>query len=195
MNLDYSGIGTRYPTEPQRQLIERTATYLAERDYVLHSGAAIGVDQLFSTTAINRGSRAILHLPWKKHADEYVASLSDQQRQHLEVRVLPSKRNQRDHEAFASVDQYHPEPDELTWGARLLHARNYRILVPDQKVGFVVALPTRHNGQAVGGTMQGIRIARALNIPIVRLDLLGWTQVEQRLIRLTSAGLWGKVTS
>lgn len=193
MDRNYAGIGTRHPTDQQADLVRRVAVYLANRGYTIHSGAAEGVDQLFSTTAINHDGAAVLHLPWRKHADEYLADLDTQQRYLVDVRVLRSKHNQRDTEAFASVDQHHPAPDQLSWGARLLHARNYRILVPEEPVAFVVALPARHNGKAVGGTMQGIRIAEALSIPIVRLDKLNWTQAEAGLIRLTSGGLWGTV--
>jgi hypothetical protein len=144
--------------------------------------------------AVARGGRATLHLPWRKHAEDYLAGLDERQRCMMDVQVLRSKKRDRDEEAFASVDQHHPAAGDLSWGARLLHARNYRILVPEEPVDFVVALPARHNGRAVGGTMQGIRVAEALSIPVVRLDRLKhWTRTEAELIRLTSAGLWGRV--
>ncbi|KKN28802.1 hypothetical protein LCGC14_0850450 [marine sediment metagenome] len=192
-NLTYAGIGARTLQDEGRGTITAIAQLLAQHDFVVHSGAAEGADQTFSTAALDQGGTAVLHLPWRKHADDYLAGLSEDQLEHVDVRVLESKRNRRDQEAFASVDQHHPVADDLSWGARLLHARNYRILVPSENepVKFCVALPSVVKGKAVGGTMQGIRIAKQLGIPVVRLDQLSRQRaLDEVRARAGVGGLW-----
>jgi len=188
-NLTYAGIGTRQPEPHHADSIDLIARYLARWGYVVHSGAADGTDQLFSTSALMYGGSTVLHLPWQNHADEYLSDLDENQLKRVDVRVLQSKKNRRDQEAFASVERYHPRPDKLTWGARLLHARNYRIIVPEQAVSFVIALPAVVSGKATGGTMQGIRLAEQLGVPVVRLDQLSHDQAMDQ-IKSLSSGLW-----
>ena len=140
-NLNYAGIGARQIGPADKNLITTVAQYLVTKHYCVHSGAAEGTDQQFSTAAL------------------------------------------------ASVDQHHPAPDRLSWGARLVHARNYRILVPRDPVAFVVAAPSVHNGKPVGGTMQGIRIAKKLGIPVVLLNNKSIDSCLEELARLSSS-IW-----
>jgi hypothetical protein len=79
-----------------------------------------------------------------------------------------------------SVKKYHPAYEVLSWGAVLLHARNYRIMVPEKPVDLVVAYPSAHGG----GTMQGVRIAKSLSIPCIRLDTL---EPKEAISRVESA--------
>jgi hypothetical protein len=67
-------------------------------------------------------------------------------------------------EWFESVENYHPAPDKLTNGARALHARNFGVIQPAH---LVIAFPDADGG---GGTGQGIRIAEALNIPVMQFN-------------------------
>lgn len=182
--MNYAGIGTRYPTEEQVELCTKIGTYLAIRGYVLHTGAAEGVDQVFTRAALKAGGRVVLHIPWPKHEQEFRDGIPAKLQQFVEVRLLNSKKNNRDTEAFDSVLKYHPAPDRLSWGARCLHARNYRILVPEDKspVDFVVAYPSPHGG----GTMQGVRIAYDLDLPVVRLDQLSTKEARLLVTDLAS---------
>jgi hypothetical protein len=186
--MHYAGIGTRYPVATAVPLLLKIAAFLAKRHAVLHSGAADGVDQILSNAALASGGFAVLHVPWKTHADQYLDTIPADQRRRVTVQVLESRHGRRDHQAFASVERYHPESAALSWGARCLHARNYRIVVPQpqHRVDFVAALPAIVNGEAVGGTMQGIRIAEDLRIPVVRLDLLSEQEVKRELLWLIS---------
>jgi len=181
--MNYAGIGTRYPSEEQAALCSKIGTYLAVRGYVLHTGAAPGVDQLFTRAALKAGGRVVLHLPWPKHEQEFRDSIPKELQQFVEVRVLQSKKKERDHIAFDSVDEYHPASTRLSWGALCLHARNYRIVVPedDHPVDFVLAYPSPHGG----GTMQGVRIAHALERPVVRLDQLSPSEARAWINDLT----------
>ncbi len=164
----YAGIGTRFPTDVQETLCIRAARYLGHNGYELHTGAAEGIDQICAMGAFSVAAKVVFHLPWKKHSQEFIDALPPHHRDLLDVRVLKTKKSERDNDAFTSVAKYHPAPDRLSWGAACLHARNYRILVPDDPVDFVLALPSPKGG----GTMQGVRIAESLGIPVVRLDQL-----------------------
>lgn len=73
-------------------------------------------------------------------------------------------------EALQTVDKYHPAPHNLTPFARKLHARNaYCVLGEDLKSPVDFVLCWTPNAKDVGGTSQGIRIARDYNIPIFNL--------------------------
>lgn len=67
---------------------------------------------------------------------------------------------------YDSVEALHPAPHRLTVNARHLHARNYGIIA-DPPVVLVVALP---NARGEGGTAQGIRIAKSLDIPVIQFN-------------------------
>jgi len=164
--LTYAGIGTRYPNEEQEKLCISLSRYLGTKGCILHTGAAEGADQTFALGAFSVGSKVVFHLPWKKHAAEFIASLPPHHRDLLDVRVLNTNKRDRDDDAFTSVGRFHPAPDHLSWGAACLHARNYRIISPEKFVDFVLALPSPGGG----GTMQGVRIAEHYGIPVIRLD-------------------------
>jgi len=183
--VHYAGIGTRFPTDEQATLCTNIGKYLAQHGWTLHTGAAIGVDQIFTRAALRAGGRVVLHIPWAKHEQEFRDSIPRELRKLVEVRVLKSKKSERDYAAFDSVVKYHPAPGYLSWGAACLHARNYRILVPedDQPVDFVVACPSPQGG----GTMQGVRIAQSLEVPVVRLDLISGAEAKVEITKLVNS--------
>ena len=167
--LHYAGIGTRNPIDEQRELCRKIGRYMAAKGWVLHSGGAAGCDNEFTLGAALQGiapqvGRVRIHLPW----DQYNADLSLHASRFPE-RVRISVLDPNDGEAFASV-QLHPAAATLDLPAIKLHARNYRIIKPNDSTTcmFVVALPSDKLGG--GETGQGIRIAESLNIPVVRLD-------------------------
>ena len=73
-------------------------------------------------------------------------------------------------EAFDLAEEFHPTWDWLSPSAKGLHARNGHILLGadlDDPVDFVLAWT--ESGKVIGGTGQGLRIARAYNIPVYNL--------------------------
>lgn len=73
-------------------------------------------------------------------------------------------------EALQTVDKYHPAPHNLMPFARKLMARNaYCVLGEDLKSPVDFVLCWTPNAKDVGGTSQGLRIARDYNIPIFNL--------------------------
>ncbi len=177
--LTYAGIGGRPQSLPEhaQALLSSLGLHLAEKGCTLHTGACEGADQWFCSGALTAGGSVVLHIPWKKYAKEYIETLPPS----VEVSILQSNKKTRDLEAFDSVKLYHPTPENLTWGARCHHAINYRTLVPDRPVDFVLAYPSPHGG----GTMQGVHVAQDKGIPVVRLDQLQprqvWSAVESIL--------------
>ena len=72
--------------------------------------------------------------------------------------------------AFATVDQYHPNPSALSDYAKRLHARNAMILIGESRTtpaDFVICWTK--DGKDTGGTGQAIRLAKDENIPIYNL--------------------------
>lgn len=73
-------------------------------------------------------------------------------------------------EAFDLAEQFHPVWDNLSLYDKALHARNGHILLGanlDDPVDFVLAWT--EGGKVIGGTAQGLRIARAYKIPVFNL--------------------------
>lgn len=180
----YAGIGTRRLNDTQEKLCVRVGRYLGHQGFTLHTGAAEGADQTFTLGAFSVAGKVVFHLPWQKHSREFIEVLPPHHQELLEIRVLNSNKKTRDNDAFTSVSRFHPKPDALSWGAACLHARNYRILIPDKPVDFVVALPSPGGG----GTMQGIRIAEHYNIPVIRLDKLSEEEARERVMALVEEG-------
>src|SRR5690606_24053369 len=73
-------------------------------------------------------------------------------------------------EMMAHAEQYHPRWDRCTPKGRQLHGRNSGIILGrDLKspVDFVICWT--EGGELVGGTAQGIRVAKAYDIPVFNL--------------------------
>ena len=155
----YGGIGSRKLSNNERRLCFDTAHWLARQGWELYTGAAIGADQAFAEGALAGGGNVTLVLPWPSYEFKWVEPLGHK----------PQKRILRydDWDARNSVDQYHPNPENLKDGTRKLHARNYLIVQPTQ---FVLAFPKPGYNGGLGGTGQGIRIAAGLGTTTLRLD-------------------------
>jgi hypothetical protein len=73
-------------------------------------------------------------------------------------------------EGLKTVDKYHPAPQHLTPFTKKLMARNaYCVLGQDLKSPVDFVLCWTPNAKDVGGTGQGLRIAKDYNIPIFNL--------------------------
>ena len=142
----YAGIGARLTPDDVLLQMAEIAKELAADGYTLRSGRAVGADQVFEEAARSVGGQ---------------------------VETFEAKDCISAAEALAG--NYHPN-----WGAcrpyvRQLHGRNVMILLGQNMhtpVDFVVCW-TPH-GVVTGGTGMGIRIADAMEIPVVNLAVQEW---------------------
>lgn len=147
-------IGTREPSDRQIAAVKKIIAELDGNQWAVISGCAEGIDRLALETAYARGIETIGCLPWpayNRHVQMHCNQTFDIDQLEFEERQL----------AYASVDDFHPAPKNLTQGARKLHARNYGII---RWADSVLALPSTKFGG--GGTGQGIRLAQAMRKPI-----------------------------
>ena len=142
----YAGIGSRRTPQDVLDLMEKAAAKLRNRGFVLRSGAADGADAAFE-----RGAAGVaeIFLPWK--------GFNNHKSCRFHIRTA----------ALELAEKHHPKWAYLSQGARRLHARNcYQILGEylNQPVKFVLCW---HNGS--GGTLQAVRIAESLEIPVFNI--------------------------
>lgn len=157
--------------EPWQHLYEQAVEWVVRWGYTVATGAAKGADQVAASQAVLYGGQVELYLPATDFEQEWVRS----------VLTMPGKRGKQvhvvvydpaKHEHWAeSVSKFHPNPSALTPYSWKLMARNYGIV---EGAKAVIAIPKRRklaDGQeSLGGTGQGIRIARALGIPVFDLS-------------------------
>lgn len=154
-------IGTREPTQKQKNAIIDILEDLDFKTDRIISGCAYGVDAFALTHAHNGGFETIGILPWASYN-------LDVQKVCNAVHVIDEFTPEIIEAAKQSVLDHHPAPQRLTQGAMKLHMRNYGII---RWADRVYALPSNKSGG--GGTGQGIRLAQALNIPV---KLIGITE-------------------
>jgi hypothetical protein len=178
----YAGIGSRKLTEDQRTLCERIGVYLAEKGYTLRTGACAGADQAFAAGALRRRGEVQYDVPWADYERDYLQRMVNEYPSQVTAFVLEDS----DAAAYASVAVHHPAYEHLVRANKVdaiqLHARNWNIIFSRKAVDFVIALPTSQKS----GTMQGVRIANASNIPVIRLDKLKPVKVRAALDDLLS---------
>lgn len=160
-----AGIGTRNLSRVKVERVDEFSRRLVEsidNGGYLHTGGAEGADLHALQTFVSRGGmrkrHAKLFLPWRNYNNNIIATY-----EHLaDIHVYDPE---VDIEARESVDKYHPNPTALSRGGRALQARNYLIIKGADQV---IALPEiPYDGgslNVVGGTYQGIRIAKDFNI-------------------------------
>lgn len=148
-------IGTREPDENQAECAKHLAFVFAVLGrHTVRTGGAYGIDQ--RAIEGTRGTNLQVYLPWESYNRDIVPDRA-------RIIVYDPKR----HTSWTnSVHSYHPAWDRLSRGAFALHARNYGIICGEceERVTAVVAFPDESGG---GGTGQGLRIARALKVPII----------------------------
>lgn len=150
----YAGIGSRKTPKYILEIIQATAKLLAVDGYTCHTGAATGADQAFAEKA----DTVHLFLPWPSYEKVWVQYL------HTYSNVETTVINNQHTLAFASVDEFHPNPSCLTPVIKKLHARNYLII---EGCEFIVCWTPK--GETTGGTGQAIRIAKSLDMPVYNL--------------------------
>lgn len=172
----YSGIGSRDTPEHILNIMHHIGAYLADQKWTLRSGAANGADASFEEGAKRQGGETEIYLPW----EGFNFSQSN-----LHPKAYPFSDEEKQFTAT-----YHPAWKKCSPSARLLHQRNTRIIIglepvhgPEvTPVSFVVCWT--EGGLLKGGTAQALRIATALNIPIINL---GSAQNAQELEALVLA--------
>ena len=146
----YTGIGSRNAPTWALEQAKILGKKLAECDYILRSGAAEGMDVSFEKGCDLSYGKKQIFLPWRNFNNH------------------PSPFYQLDPLALEMAKEIHPAWDKLSDGAKKLHARNiYQVL------GLNLDHPSRfilcYTPWDKGGTLQAIRLAKELNIPVYNL--------------------------
>jgi len=160
----YAGIGSRNLSQEECDTCYAIGAWLASQGWILRTGAAEGADQAFAEGALVSSKLLItsvtLCLPWRSYNESWVHQA---QINGAGIRVLKDT----DKAAFDSVDKYHPNSNKLTQGAKRLHARNFLIT---NGTNFVIAWPKLNKWNQLGGTGQGMRIAREEGKHVIDLN-------------------------
>jgi hypothetical protein len=170
----YTGIGSRQTPKDILKLMEDIAFKLAQKGYILRSGAAGGADTAFEDGAKyyaeqieERVTLAQIYIPWASfikggdHGDFY--------KDWYKVLDRMSKKE----EAYRPASETHPAWDKCSVGAKALHARNtFQILGPNlnNPSSFLIcwAQLDKH-GQLKGGTRTAWELAKKHNVPCFNL--------------------------
>lgn len=148
-------IGSRRITEKQFDYLVKVGEAFARRGWVVRTGCADGADHAGMTGTRNVNPDLLhLFLPWSTYNKGY-------QEETDTVTIYDEKQHQ---EWAKSVSIFHPAPDKLKQGAFKLMARNYGIIMHGTPVDVVVAFPISDTD--VGGTGQGMRLAKEYEIPL-----------------------------
>ena len=155
--MKYAGVGARRAPPKALHDAEDLAIALGNREHVLRTGAAQGMDQAFM-----RGCPPYLAeicRPWPS----YEASFPDKEgwlQCHTDVH----------NDAYEIARAYHPNWANLSQGVRKLMARNVYILLGPFLDDYVECVICWTPGGAItGGTGHTLRIAENYNIPVYNL--------------------------
>lgn len=169
MSNRFAAIGSRDLTkvpEEGRSLYESICEYYGSDGWICRTGAAKGSDQLAAETVLNSSGTVELCLPWFNYEKEWWSSYH---RAYLSHRVKVDWSDPLEDLKAVEAIQLHDNPGSLSFGARKLMARNYRIMDSDGiRVDFAIALP---RPPAEGGTKHGIKVAISLGIPCFNLSI------------------------
>jgi hypothetical protein len=149
---EFAIIGTREPDLAQKLAARELAHRLSELNCLIRTGGADGIDTDAMIGTLKGHLR--VYLPWASYNKAVIP-------EHAEIVVYNPRSNG---DWTRSVNLFHPAPNALSRGAFALHARNFGIVSGARGV---IAMPDRLGG---GGTGQGIRIAKALNIPLIQAN-------------------------
>src|SRR6185312_2468267 len=148
--MKYSaGIGSRETPQYVLGYFNMLGAYLAEKGFMLRSGAAQGADIAFEIGCDKVNGQKEIYLPWKNFA----GSESD---------LVVSNP-----EAYQIAEYFHPYWHNLKDGAKPLQARNsHQILGWDLRTPSNFVICWTKDGKGLGGTGQAIRVAEYYNIPV-----------------------------
>lgn len=158
----YAGIGTHKDT-PENILVimNDIASHLGSNGWTLRSGGAAECDTAFELGADRVNGAKEIYLPWSGY---------NHNKSKLSGDNYPFSPEEMDFTA-----RMHPRWDRCAAFIRKLHARNTRIVVGLEAIHGPQVTPVKFgvcytkNGKTEGGTGQGIRIMKALNIPVINL--------------------------
>ena len=148
-------IGTREPSHDQIEAVINIINNLNENDIVI-SGCAVGIDCIALKTAKERGLVTVGNIPFDGY-NPHIQMYCDK------VYTLSNSCV----DAISSVQKYHPNPKALSQVAFKLMARNYMII---ELANVVYAFPKKDKFGGFGGTGQGIKIAKDLDIECVVME-------------------------
>jgi len=145
----YAGIGSRETPNEILKLFEKVGKFLAKKGFILRSGGAGGSDQAFENGNDLVNGKKEIYLPWRNFEG------SD------------SKLVVNDVKAYKLAEKFHPYWHNLSQGAKKLQARNgHQILGWDLNTPSNFVICWTEKGKGKGGTGQGLRIAKAYEIPV-----------------------------
>lgn len=145
----YAGIGSRETPTYVLEYFVKIAAYLASKGFILRSGGDEGADKSFEIGCDKMRGYKEIYLPWKgfeKSSSPLIVS---------------------DVKAFEIAEQFHPNWNRLSDGAKKLQARNsHQVLGWDLETPSSFVICWTKNGKGQGGTGQALRIAKHYGIPI-----------------------------
>lgn len=190
MKKYFAGIGSRTIPTHIKVGMGNLAEILTTEGYTLRSGNATGSDQAFASGVIE--NKAQIWLPWNDFELEFQESHPDHEYRRVGTCCCPGS---DDPEAWESVEKFHPYYKEMQklqntpyskkyYDFMKFMSRNYRQIrgfgEPDSE--FVICWT--HDGTAVGGTGQAIRIANHYNIPVFNMYNLSDYEVLKEIDKL-----------
>lgn len=170
----YAGIGTRDITVGEALTISKISSLLSTLNILLYSGNAPGSDQCFQKSS-NKNN--IVFLPWEGFEKESF----DYTKESLQYFVMGNSQA-----GLNSISSFHPAPNSLSRGARMLMARNYHQIhghATYPRVSFVICCADPDGAQVKGGTGQAVRIANKLSIPVFNIRQEGWNQKLKQYLK------------
>ena len=157
----YAGIGSRETPPDIIEMMVGIAGVLREQGYILRSGHADGADKAFELGSQGQNQ---IWLPWPEfnYAEDGLVRTGHY---HIRDNWMADK----------IAQQYHPNWNACSEGAKKLHTRNvYQVLGPglgvvQQETMSQFIICWTKDGKASGGTGQAIRIAEAYHKPVFNL--------------------------
>jgi len=166
-NKYYAGIGSRELPEGMESLINAIGRRMAEKGYILRSGAADGADNAFEQGCIFANGKADIYLPWRGFKGRWT--------NRGEVEFIEPLEGQREISRQIMIDlgiiTYW---DKMSETSQKFHSRNVnqiegRVYEPDVSVVIYYAPTEWISGQPVGGTRTAVMLARIKGIPTYNL--------------------------
>lgn len=171
----YTGVGSRETPADIVELMHRLGEKLADEQWTLRTGGAVGADQAFELGWVRHVqkvpiyyTKAEIYLPW----DGYEQHSRDMM---FGCNILPDMDDKGLHIVAEGIAaQMHPNWAACKRGARALHARNvFQVLGRDLKTPskmLVAWTKLTKAGEPMGGTATAIRLAEKHNIPCFNLN-------------------------
>ena len=160
----YTGIGSRKTPPDVEKTMKVIGFKLAQTGFVLRSGGAQGADSAFEEGCNVASGAKEIWLPWNGYDGRY------------EQRYLPSPK------AYELAATLHPVWDQLSPGARSLHARNtHQVLGEDLRTPSLFTVCWTPDGaeslerlsSRTGGTSTAIKLSILNKIPVFNIRNTG----------------------